>query len=61
MKIYDENQLWELMEAKMAAGLDITDGEINLGIAYIMDELADKKGYSQAVSIINDIKKLQET
>ena len=46
------------MEAKMAAGLDLTDGEINLGIAYIMDELADKKGYSQAVSIINDIKKL---
>ena len=60
MKIYGENTLWEILESKVAAGLEITDGEISLAIAYIMDEQADKQGYSQAESIINDIKKLQD-
>ena len=58
MKIYDENTLWQIIEAKVSVGLDFTDGEISLAIAYIMDEMTDKQGYSQAASIINDIKKL---
>ena len=60
MKIYDQSQLWEIIEAKVAAGLQITDSEIDLAIAYILDDKVDAQGYDQARSVINDIKKLQE-
>jgi len=58
MNTYNEQDFWDLLTAKVLSGLDITDGEISLGISYITDEMADKQGYAQAASIINDIKKL---
>jgi len=58
MNTYNEQDFWDLLTAKVLSGLDITDGEISLAISYITDEMADKQGYAQAASIINDIKKL---
>jgi hypothetical protein len=60
MKLYDEKSFWEVLEAKVMMGVELSPGEIDLEIAYIIDERADKQGYAEALEIINRIKNLQD-
>ena len=60
MKLYDEKSFWEVLEAKVMMGVELSAGEIDLAIAYIIDERADTKGYAEALEVINRIKNLQD-
>ena len=37
MKLYDEKSFWEVLEAKVMMVVELSAGEIDLAIAYIID------------------------